>query len=45
VLLQQHGWLVMRCLAEDVVIDLERIVHEIEAVLARRAVPTSHPSR
>ena len=44
-LLQQHGWLVMRCLAEDVVIDLERIVNEIEAVLARRAVQASHESR
>ncbi len=35
-LLQQHGWFVQRFLAEDVVLDLERVVRDIEETLARR---------
>lgn len=34
-LLQAHGWFVMRFLADDVVNDLERVLHRIEERLAR----------
>lgn len=46
-LLQEHGWFVLRFLAEDAVRDLGKVVAQIESTLARRdaARRTSLPSQ
>jgi very-short-patch-repair endonuclease len=43
-LLQEHGWFVLRFLAEDVVSDPGAVVSQIERTLARRGAPQSIPA-
>jgi very-short-patch-repair endonuclease len=47
-LLQEHGWFVLRFLAEDIAGDLARVVGQIESTLARRdlaGAPAPSPSQ
>jgi very-short-patch-repair endonuclease len=43
-LYQEHGWFVIRFLADDVVREIERVLSHVEHVLSRREAVRAHPS-
>jgi very-short-patch-repair endonuclease len=43
-LYQEHGWFVIRFLAEDVVREIEKVLLHIDYILARRESVRAHPS-